>query len=479
MNILKNKYSLIALILFFLIIKSNSQITITGKASSYSGDSLFLYTLNDKITETPKLIATTLVDAYGEFIFNFDCSKPQKVYIDLATIVAFQYVEPNKNYEIRIPAKQELTTYQKLNPFFKKKEVPIFIFIKDKTDLNYLINRYKKTLSNYNFVFKLKNKNEKLIYLDTLKNISDTLGAIENNQYFEDYKLYNYALLRYFLIQGNTDYYLNSFFLQTSVLENNPLYNKLFVLIFENYFNKENEYIDLRNIYKAIEDTNFFEIKKQISEGYTDTIFSELAELIAVKALKDFFYVYPQAQNQIIEIFNKLEPKDISADAYISAKHFLQKVIKIRKGYNVPKFSLKNENGRKKGIEDFGNNFIYLNFVSPESYGCLQQFPLLQNINEKNLRDLKIVTVFVSEDYSDMTDFLLLKKDYKWTFLFADFDSPVLKNFNIENYPTYFLLNPDGTLALENTPTPFDEFEQTYYDVYKKWIIDKKNNRVR
>ena len=479
MNILKNKLSIITLILLFFVIKSNSQITITGKATSFSGDSLFLYTLNDKITETPKLLAATLVDAYGEFIFKFDCSKPQKVFIDLPVIRAFQYVEPNKNYEIRIPAKQELTSDQKLNPFFKKKEVPIFIFIKDKTDLNYLINRYKKALSKYNFVFKLNNEKEKLIYLDTLRNISDTLGAIVNNQYFEDYKLYNFALLRYFLIQGNLDYYLNSFFLQTSVQTNNPLFNKLFVLIFENYFNKENEYIDLRKIYKAIEDTNFIEIKKQVSEGYTDVIFSELAELIAVKALKDFYYVYPQAQNQIIEIFSKLELKDVNYDTYITAKHFLEKVIKIRKGYSIPVFSLRNENGRKKGIEDFGNNFIYLNFMSPESYGCLQQFPLLQSMHEKNLRDLKIVTIFVSDDYSDMTDFLLIKKDYKWTFLFAEFDSHVLKNFNIENYPTYFLLNPDGTLALENTPTPFDEFEQTYYDVYKKWIIDNKNNRVR
>ncbi len=479
MNILKNKSFLFFIFFTFLCFNLHSQTIITGKAGTFSGDSLFLYTYNDKITETPDLISETKVDKQGNFKFSFKITKTQRVFVDLPVFRAFLYVEPNKKYTIRIPAKQEPSVEQKINPFFQKEEIPAYVFIYKKNNLNYLIACYNKLIAGKQKLFRLKGNNRRIEYLDSIKMDSDTLCSEYKNTYFHFYKFYSNALLEYLSVQGPMHYYLDSFFLKTPVLFNNPAYNKLFNLVFNNYFTSGNDRINTQAIYTSIVDENFDNIKKQIIIGSGGKIHPELAELIAIKSLYESYFKYPDLQQYIIGILEQMDFQNVAPEISLIAKHFYNKIIGIRTGYTTPNFYLKNKRGRLEKLSAFNGDFIYLNFISPDSYACIEQLPILKKYNDNRIKKLKILTVFVADSIEQMRNFLKKHKEYKWTFLFTKYNSKVLKEYKIISFPTYFLLDPEGKLTEENTPSPLTGFERFYNSEYEKWIKTKKNIRFR
>lgn len=473
MNILKNKFLVSIFALIFSAQIVHSQINITGKAISFAGDSLFLFTPTDFYTKTLRQISSTKVDKDGNFTFVFDSNKSMVVYINLPVFSAFLYVEPNKSYEIRIPKKQELSVEQKLNPFFEKELIQAYVITKDKKDLNYLISVYNKSINQFSRKLDYTNDiNEKYKYLDTIKIISDTLANKLHNNYFQNYKFYNFNLIRYYAIQGTNKFFLDSVFAKTPVLLNIPAYSMLFKFKFENFINSDNDLLDLKVINQAIIDTDWTNLKAEIGRNINTN--DEFNELLSIRALFDLYYSHPYMQQKIIDLFVKINQETTYPDVAFISQNILNKFTTIRINYKTPDFVLKNKRGKEVRLSDFEGRFVYLNFIFPQSSACIQQLPFLQKYNDNNIKDLEVVSIFVGDSLSQMHDFLKAHKEYKWTFLFAKYQSELLKKYNVISYPTYFLIKPDGTLALENTPSPIDNFEQAYNNAYKNWHKNKK-----
>jgi len=467
-NILRTN---IFLLLFLLLTHTlNAQNFIKGKASSYKGDVLYLYTIDDRITFSEKLLDTAKVDENGNFEFHIKLTTTRRVFVDLPTVKAYFYVEPNINYQLRLPIKQELTTEQKLNPGFEKEEIPALV-IAQRYELNHRIAYFNNFFAEKRMAILLeKNRQKKIQLLDTLKIAIDTFMQQPNNQFFADYKTYNFALLHFAAIQAKRKFYIDSFLLKKPVNTDNPEYMMFFKQLFQEYLSPDNELLDLNTFVNGLKSADFQVITQAIVNGYTpfakDTL---LTDLLAINMMFNLFYTNETTQNDIITILQKIQKSDADSIIIKIATNFLTKATKLRENYPAPDFELLSKKHKIKTLKDFSDDFVYLNFFNPQSYGCMQQIELLKKYYQSNIKNLKIVTIFVGNNIDEMNDFLKNHRDYKWTFLFVKYNSDMIKKYNIVSFPTYYLIYPDGKLVSAETPAPTENFEAFYNQSYKKW----------
>jgi thiol-disulfide isomerase/thioredoxin len=443
----------------------NAQTLITGKASSYAGDTIKIYTLNDFITLTPKFVANLIVKSNGKFSLYLKTKSTQRIYFELPQVEAFLYIEPNKKYNIRLPKKTKLTIEQKLNPYFRKDAVPAYIVNLDSNDINYKIALFNKYLSNIQTKLLITKKiDKKLSLLDALKNKIDSL---KKNSFLYNYEFYNLALLHYYSFHYKPNFYIKTF-LEKTPISFNPAYFNFFNTILNNLFSPDNSTLNLKKIAIALEKNNFSQIENAISEK-NPNLNKHIVDLLALKGLYDLFYDNDYYQNQIIKTLKNTKNIDSNSLTALIIKNFLKKTTTLRKNYPVPDFALPNYRKKIINLKKFNGDFVYLNFFNPNSTACQEILPFLEKYHKNKIKGLKIVTIYVGNNFQEMKNYLKTHKKYKWTFLFANFNSKIVKDYNIDAYPSFFLINPDGTLAVQHTPSPIGNFEQTYNNAFKQW----------
>jgi len=457
--------------LFFISsVNLYSQTIITGKANSYIGDTLYLCKYSDRITYTTEIVAKSYVDTSGIFNFNFNNDQTIDVFVDLPVLMAFLTVEKDKKYEIRIPQKIEMTDEQFLNPYFEKEKLPAIIVSPPENDINLLLLAYKSFLNKHkNELQKFKFKNEKFKYLDSVEKINDTIFSFADDSYFTFNKKYEFELLKYFFIQHDKQYLLDSLFSKTPVLFENSAYMSLFNYSFENCFKSGTSILPLPIIYKNISDKTFFNLKDTL-KNYGKIENDKLAELIVIKGLYDKFYEDEQTQNNIIEMFLSITPTTVANENYLIIKKILSEINSLREGTPAPKLNLPDKKNNTFSFEKFKGEFVYLQFFHPKSYACQQHLTLLKSYHNKKIKKLNILTIFIGNNYDEMTDFLQKNKDIEWTFLFAEKNNNIIKKYKVENYPTYIFIDPEGNIDKLNAPSPTDNFEMFYNEKYKKWF---------
>ncbi|MBN2891833.1 MAG: TlpA family protein disulfide reductase [Bacteroidales bacterium] len=461
---------IILLFLVFLPFQIFSQTKIEGVSSSYSGDELKLCKISDRITFTHEVISSALVDSAGNFEFSFDINRIEKVYIDLPTLRAFLYVEPEKSYEIRIPSKIEMTDEQFLNPYFSKEYVPAMIVKSPENDINLLIIEYNSFLNEQkNKLVKITNDKKEKEFIDSIKVISDTFMQNIDNEYFVYHKMTDFALLRHYHIQYKKSFFTDSFFVQMPVLFNSASYMGLFNLVFDDPFKTGNSIVSLKYVYAGIKNHNFIMIKDSIISKFPK-ISETFAELLTIKGLYNKFYEIPQTQNDIIATLQNVLSDDVNDDVLNIIQNILIEITTLRVGNPAPQFELPNFKGKNINLTDYKGGFVYIQFFHQNSFACMQQMPLLKNYSDQKIKGLNILTVFVQDNVEQMKEFLENNKDYKWDFVFMSKNDELLKKYNVTVYPTYFLVDPDGNLCLPETPAPTDNFEQTYNAQFKKWF---------
>ena len=242
------------------------------------------------------------------------------------------------------------------------------------------------------------------------------------------------------------------------------------LLLFQEYLSPDNELLDLNTFVNGLKSADFQVITQAIVNGYTpfakDTL---LTDLLAINMMFNLFYTNETTQNDIITILQKIQKSDADSIIIKIATNFLTKATKLRENYPAPDFELLSKKHKIKTLKDFSDDFVYLNFFNPQSYGCMQQIELLKKYYQSNIKNLKIVTIFVGNNIDEMNDFLKNHRDYKWTFLFAKYNSDVIKKYNVASFPAYYLIYPDGKLVSAETPAPTENFEAFYNQSYKKW----------
>jgi len=475
------KKALIIIVLFLNYFQGNAQqVLIKGNAKSYAGNILQIKCYEDQISFKEKELASCKVDTSGNFMFKFELKQTIKSFIHLNVFKGILYLEPGKEYEIVLPQKVNKLPEDELNPFFDEKEFYITILNHDDKELNPSIEKFVYQYDAYvdKYFYLYNGRLDKLI-VDSIVNAIDKSLEGRENHFFNEFKEYSYFSLRLLAYERNKEKLIESAFKNRPILYQNPAYMDLFNQVFSNFLayyskTKQGEKIpyylikekSLKNIKKALSDTAVLQDDK-------------LQDLIIAKSLFGNFYKDDYPQESIILMMDSLKITSKYPENRLIANNILENITSLFVQYPAPDFELPDKSNKLHSLSGSKGKFVYLNFINPNSYSCLQELEMLKKMAAKNYEMLEIVSIVVCSKQEDMQK-LIKEKSYNWKFLFYSGNLELLKNYNVRAYPTYYLINPESKLAMSPAFPPTEaSFEARYSDILKAWKKEVQTRKTK
>lgn len=446
------------------------QVVIKGNAKTYAGEELKWHCYEDLITYKERELATCVVSEKGDFEFKFNIDETLNSFIHLSVFKGFLFIEPGKEYKIVLPQKVEKLPEDELNPFFKEMEFYVTVLNEDSTGLNNSIKKFDDLYENFlKFAIQKYKGNLNKTVVDSIVTALENSLILKDNKYFNNYKKYKFASLRMATVQRNKEKMIKDNFQNRPILYQNTAYMEVFNQLFTNYLS----YLSNTEHGKEIP---YFLIKLKSLEKIRSAMDSveyltndTLQELIIAKSLFDNFYKDDYPRESILFMLDSVSKKSSNKENNLIANNILENLTTLLPNYLAPDFDLVNKKGKNVSLVDFKDEFIYLNFINPNSYTCLQELEVLKQMHQRKYELFNIVSICVCKDVKEMKDFVS-KNKYDWPFLFYDKNNELLKKYNVKVYPTYYLINPDGKLVMAPAFPPTEEtFEARYYDILKSW----------
>jgi len=199
-----------------------------------------------------------------------------------------------------------------------------------------------------------------------------------------------------------------------------------------------------------------------------------LQEMVLLKGLHDAFYSndFP-LQSMLITLDSVSISSPVQTHSEI-AQHIKKKVLQARVGFDAPSFELKDTSGVIQSNRSFLSNYVYLNFISLESFACQQELELMKALHTKHKDDLKLVSISIDDDL-DKVKAYFKKYNYNWTLLADDSKQSTAAKYKVKAYPTYYLINPEGKLTMSPAPGPGENFEWYFFNI----LLSKRKGQIR
>ncbi len=443
-------------------------VTISGHAPQYAGRDLAINTYADYITHNVIQLAIFQVDSNGYFRCVFDVNEITYIYIDLDAFITSLYAEPNKEYQVVLPPKKTLEIADELNPFFEKEEIFMGIEPKDSTSLNFNIRKFDFLYDDFlqQYFLNIIMLSRKSVVDTAIANI-EKLFAGYPDPFFEKYRTYKYALLRFIAYQRDNKFVTYEYLLNKPVLYQNPAFMDFFNRVFDNYFSG---YVATNEGWPLIQDINMAKCPTCIDRTLAQNLSlanDTLRRLVMIKGLHDAFYKDEFIRANLFLTLDSLILLTKNDALLKIAKQVKIKVSKLKPGNAAPEIDLIDIDGHKHQFNEFKNKFVYLNFVHSKSYACNLDYDALKRIYRNHSDKLEIITVCLDKNYDNLAR-LFKSEQYKWTLFTCLNPDKVKTDYQIKSYPTYYLLSPSGLIELSPAPGPNENFEYYFFNVFKK-----------
>ncbi len=465
--------STISFLLLLLSSYSFSQLTIIhGTSKEYAGMNIPVEMVYNPITGNTRNLDTIVVHKSGYFSTEFEIKELCWIEMNLGIYKCVLMVKPGYMYQISLPSRRDKTEEEIRSPFFEQMIVHLRVSaeVSDKDenapDLNSEIFKFDTMLFRINGEQLVARTQNVLYPIDSLiSSIEEKYDSIPST-YFSKYRNYRYGLIQ--MNSGNKS--LKGMFDRYLAVDypeiNNPAYLELFNKMYEKFFYYFSRTEDGKNLNQVV---NFehnlhslrYELKKHSSIP-NDTI----ADLVILKEVNESFYrdfFYKEALLMILDSLIADPSLPIYADYAFDIRAGLTNLMI---GTNPPEFSLLNQYGKKISIYDFSGKYILLMFCTPNNYSCMKEYPFLKAMHEKHKDYLEIVTVMITESFSEMKDFMK-KNKYNWTSLFYENNEELLLTYKIRAYPTCYLIGPDGKLIQSPATLPTEGLEQQLFRIMR------------
>jgi peroxiredoxin len=469
-------------ILFFVIIQcsffaSARQVTVKGTARSYAGEVLSIYTYQDLISKKETELAKCTVDTDGNFIFRFEIKQTLMAFVHLNVFKGIIFLEPNKEYEIVLPQKVNKLPEDELNPFFEEQEFFIRILNQSELELNHLIGKFNHEYDQrFDKYFRQYFGKLSKAVVDTMIDEIERLFVSADNLFFKDYKTYTFHTLRSMAYERNNERIIESAFTSKPVLYNNPAYMELFNKLFNNYLSYFSKTDSGRMVPQyLIKHKSLQLLRNALSKNkYLED--KNLQDIILSKSLYDNYYKDDFPHEAIVFVMDSLRKAAFSEENRTIAQNLYERITSLMPGYFAPVFELPDKSGKMYDLSKSKGKFVYLNFINPKSYTALQELEVLKKMSSRNFEMLEIITICVSRTIDEMNK-LLKDNSYNWKFLYYSTNFDLLKKYNIRAYPTYYLINPEGRMAMSPAFPPTEaSFEARYFDMLRAW---KREMQIR
>lgn len=439
-----------------------------GTNTAYKNKTIEIYSYSDFITKTPVCIAKDTVDSLGYFQLNIPIKSTQLIQIPFDYYNGLLYIEPGERYEVILPEFREKTFVDMLNPYFQK--VDFYLGIKNAApqNINRLIfefdNIYQRYIDeNYYAIYTKPREAE----VDTvIKNIEKLFDTIPNT-YFQNYRTYKYAVIKYASYMRNSLYMSKDYFNDMPILYQNTAYMDLFNQLYVNYIKFYMSTSEGERLYSDIALAKSPFLAKQTFSNNLALTRDSAQELVLLKGLHDAFMTDEIPFKSLLIVVDSIETSTNIQEHKLIAQNIKKKVLHLKEGYPAPNFELLDNLGLIRHRSDYLANYVYLNFCSVESFPCQQDFKMLKELYDKYKTEFKIISVSIDENF-DKAKKYFEQNGYDWTLLSYKLDPDVLKEYKVKAYPTYYLINPKGEIVMSPAASPGENFEYRFFSYLRE-----------
>ncbi len=277
------------------------------------------------------------------------------------------------------------------------------------------------------------------------------------------YHLLPYQLVRRFKKDNLADYvsYINVIFLDTDLTYNLPFVAEALKFTYgyslRQFFMLEEHY----SSESAIAESAF-------AFNNADSVISEIQnpdlQQLAFLSLIDSYY---HSHNSDISLIDKNIPEELekitisTEELFIKeyANYLLNDIVRLSPGATAPNFTLTSYQGDSVSLSDLRGKYVYLDFWFSRCGPCIKAMEELRSTYSSYGSDIVFVSINGYDDFelgkkvADEHKFIGLK-------LHAGKDHPILRKYNVNYWPTYYLISPDGKILYEPTGYYEQEYER-------------------
>jgi hypothetical protein len=465
------KWSL-ALVLFFVAQSLHAEkITkIIGFAPKYIGEKVEVYAIEDYFSMKEKLLATAVVQDDSMFRITMYNSKTQKIYIKSKNNKGFIYIQPDAAYEIYMPLKNKYDEYRPLG-----NDVEISFINLPETDINFRILSFEKWRNDFLGMYYYKRNLTGIEFvqkLDTFKMNVEKAYAEDTSFYFKTYVRFSIAEMddMQFLGARNRfekyDFYLKKY----PVMYDNDIY----MAYLESFYKQILTRMPLETnnrVYLGVLKSSPTMVANAMAEEYTLKN-AKILELVMIKTLSDSYFKSDFPQTNIISILDSIAHHSLFKENGVIAANLAGKLTEILPGSKAPGFVLTAYGTEEMTtLEHFAKKHLYIQFADLSIKESESEIELLKAMYTKYKNDVEIITIFrKQDDYSKKQKELL--KNIPWKKYELNPESDVFKNYKINSFPSYVLIDAYGYIvaspALKPTPNgKYETIDKSFFYIQK------------
>lgn len=459
------KRIILLVVLFATILSAQAQtpnITIRGRAANADGKVIELYKYSDQLGRAEVLLDKTTISASTGFELKMYAKYTTLVFLQVENYSQSFYVESGRTYEVIIP-KFDWSIDEKRNVHLAPEALPVIFENLPKDEVNFRINEFDAlvdsfiTANRYSFDLKFHPQRR---YYDTLCQLVEKRLPDGKNNFFNRYKKFSLAELKYKLHFDSRKGMYNKYIAGQPILYYDENYMSLFFTMFGNSVSGGNRYNSIQRLSRWVNGGNMTTYMDSI--GLDPLLRNEqIRELVAIQALKESFYkTRYYKQEKVLAALEWIRLKSKFPEHRELIRNIESLLSQNSKGGEVASFTLPDVDKKMVSLDSFKGKWIYLSFVrvgEPHSLKEIETLAFFKDSIYAKSKNVEFVTICCDREFQKMYHFLRNNKRgsrYNWTWLHFNNNFRLLEKYGVVSYPTFLLINPDGKLQYSITPTP-------------------------
>lgn len=445
---------------------AQNNVTIRGEVVGGAGKLVSLYRYSDMLTRQEVLLDDEVVDDNRNFELHAYTNYPTIMFLQIENYSQSFFVEPGREYEVYVP-RFDWDINEKKNVFLDPEVLPLEFVNMPHDELNGLISNYEQVVAQYiddhRLYFDARFRPQKR-YFDSLVAEVNKKAPDTRNEFFNRYKRYQLASLKYSLHFDSRRNLVNKYIKNQPLLYYDDNYMQFFTNLFANMLSKGTNKIP---VWQMANWVNNLKVDIYLDSIGTDTLIrnEQVRELVALQALQESFYqsrYYESAK--VVQMIQMIGNKSKFPEHKVLADRLAASLRQQDQGVEVPTFTLPNVDKQMVSLDGMKGKWVYLSFVRVGDPNSISEVETLAHFKDSIMakcKNVEFVTICCDREFQKM--YHLLKntkkgKRYNWTWLHFNGNYKLLEHYKVVSYPHFILVNPDGQLQYTVTPTPASGF---------------------
>ena len=455
------------IIVSFTTILSQDNVVITGNAVGKANKLVRIIVYSDLFSGAKYTLAETRTNSEGSFSINLKTNKTQFAFLAFELEKGEFYLSPDSEYNFSLNLNNSNN-----GSIFDRLPLNFSLTAKDGGIQNQIeefnISYNNFIYNNVNSIYKGRNKTKITDFTDSIR----TIFSNKKSEYIVNYAEYSLASLLWLSKVDNDKSILRNYFINRPVLYSNIQYVDFFKEFFNSYFDSENIY-SYNELMIAVNSRSISVLDDLLSQDSLLSQDNRVREIVAMLLLSRNYHNRDVKKDRIISLLESIAKNSAYTENKLIARNFIVELGKLQNGSPAPDFNLFNNNDQLVKLNSFKGDFALLCFVKDNCNICNFQMEQINDLKNEFDNKLQVVTIVAGNETKKIAT-LSKEKGYNWSILRTDENIVLLEDYNVKTYPTYILINPDGTIAYATLPMP-DEKMDFFIRRFMKSYNEKNN----